>query len=128
MTTPPPAAAPQPAAPLTAAQDIQYASFAHLGGIAYIFGGFVGWVPALIIWLIFKDRGQFTNTEAKEALNFQITIVIATIVGWVLSVVVIGFIILLAAFVLSIIFSILGYLKAKDGIPYRYPFAFRFIK
>src|ERR1700712_4570232 len=117
MTTPPPAAAPQPAAPLTAAQDIQYASFAHLGGIAYILGGFVGWVPALIIWLIFKDRGQFTNTEAKEALNFQITIVIATIVGWVLSVVVIGFIILLAAFVLSIIFSILGYLKAKDGIP-----------
>ena len=128
MTTPPPAAAPQPAAPLTAAQDIQYASFAHLGGIAVIFGGFVGWVPALIIWLIFKDRGAFTNTEGKEALNFQITILIATIIGWITTAIIIGFLILLAAAVLSIVFSILGYLKAKDGVPYRYPFAFRFIK
>lgn len=128
MTTPPPAATPQPSAPLTAAQDIQYASFAHLGGIAVIIGGWLGWVPALIIWLIFKDRGRFTNTEAKEALNFQITIAIAMVVGYITAAFIIGFLIILAAVVLSVVFSILGYLKAKDGVPYRYPFAFRFIK
>ena len=33
-------------------------------------------LPSLIIWLVFKDRGSFTNIEAKEALNFQITIAI----------------------------------------------------
>ena len=122
--TPPPAAA--PAAPLTEAQDRQYASFAHLGGIAVIFG--LGWLPALIIWLVFKDRGAFTNTEGKEALNFQITIVLATIISSILTAVIIGFILLPIVGIIGIIFSILGFLKAKDGVAYRYPFALRLIK
>ena len=120
-TPPPAAAAPQPAAPLSEAEDRQWASFAHLGGI-------LGFLPSLIIWLVFKDRGAFTNTEAKEALNFQITIVAAYIVGSILSVIIIGFLITAAAWVVAIIFSILGFLKAKDGVSYRYPFAIRLIK
>jgi len=117
--TPPPAAA--AAAPLDQAQDRQWASFAHLGGI-------LGFLPALIIWLVFKDRGAFTNTEAKEALNFQITILMAYVVGGILSVIFIGFLITLVAWVLAIIFSILGFIKSKDGTSYRYPFAIRLIK
>ena len=58
---------PSSAAPLPHEQDVQWGSFAHLGGV-------LGFLPSLIIWLVFKDRGSFTNTEAKEALNFQITI------------------------------------------------------
>ena len=117
--TPPPAAA--AAAPLDQAQDRQWASFAHLGGI-------LGFLPALIIWLVFKDRGAFTNTEAKEALNFQITILMAYVVGGILSVIFIGFLITLVAWVLAIIFSILGFIKSKDGTSYRYQFAIRLIK
>ena len=120
-TPPPAAAAPQPAAPLTEAEDRQWASFAHLGGI-------LGFLPSLIIWLIFKDRGAFTNVEAKEALNFQITLVIGYIIGAILTFVIIGGLISLAVWVIGIIFSILGFLKAKDGVAYRYPFAIRLIK
>ena len=119
MTTPPPAAA--PAAPLSEAEDRQWASFAHLGGI-------IGFLPSLIIWLVFKDRGAFTNTEAKEALNFQITMAIGYIIGAILTVIIIGGLISLAVLVVSVIFSILGFLKAKDGVAYRYPFALRLIK
>ncbi len=119
MTDPTPqAAAP---APLTETEDRQWASFAHLGGI-------VGFLPALIIWLVFKDRGAFTNTEAKEALNFQITIAIVYIIGSILTVIVIGPLISLAAAIVSVIFSIMGFLKTKDGVAYRYPFALRLIK
>lgn len=122
MTEPTPQpAAPQPAAPLTAAEDTQWASFAHLGGI-------LGFLPSLIIWLIFKDRGAFTNSEGKEALNFQITLIIAEIIGYILTIVFIGALIILAVYVVRIVFSILAFLKAKDGIPYRYPFALRLIK
>ncbi len=119
MTATPPAAA--AAAPLDQTADRQWASFAHLGGI-------IGFVPSLIIWLVFKDRGAFTNTEGKEALNFQITVLIAYVVGSILSVIGVGLLISLAAWVLAIVFSIMGFLKAKDGVGYRYPFAIRLIK
>ena len=127
-TPPPAAAAPQPAAPLSEAEDRQWASFAHLGGI-------LGFLPSLIIWLVFKDRGRFTDVEAKEALNFQITVTIAYVVlyvlGTILLIVFIGVLFYLlagAVWVINIIFSILGFLKAKDGVAYRYPFALRLIK
>ncbi|MBC7763727.1 DUF4870 domain-containing protein [Glaciihabitans sp. GrIS 2.15] len=123
-------AAPQPAAPLTEADDRQWASFAHLGGI-------IGFLPSLIIWLVFKDRGSFTNSEAKEALNFQITAAIAQvaiqIVATILGVITFGIGFLFSGLawvviILSIVFSIIAFLKAKDGFPYRYPFALRLIK
>jgi uncharacterized Tic20 family protein len=132
--TPPPAAAPapQPAAPLSEAEDRQWASFAHLGGI-------LSFLPSLIIWLVFKDRGAFTNVEAKEALNFQITMAIAYVANWIVIGFILGLltfgiasvlstIIGLALWVLSLIFCIQGFIKAKDGTHYRYPFALRLIK
>ncbi|EAR25427.1 hypothetical protein A20C1_04151 [marine actinobacterium PHSC20C1] len=124
-------AAPQPAAQLTTAEDNQWASFAHLGGI-------IGFLPSLIIWLVFKDRGAFTNAEAKEALNFQITIAIAQIalliLGSILTAVTFGLFAIIqtllsfAIWAASLIFSIIGFTKAKDGTSYRYPFALRLIK
>ena len=56
-------------------------------------------LPSLIIWLVFKDRGSFTNTEAKEALNFQITVVMA----WVALVIV-------SSILTAVTFGIFGYL------------------
>lgn len=127
MTQPNPPAA---AAPLTETEDKQWASFAHLGGI-------IGILPALIIWLVFKDRGRFTNEEGKEALNFQITLAIAqvaiVIVSTFLAAVTFGIGALLGGLgwvvaIISIILSIMAFMKTKDGIPYRYPFALRLIK
>jgi uncharacterized Tic20 family protein len=127
MTSP---AAPA-AVPLTETEDRQWASFAHLGGI-------LGILPSLIIWLIFKERGRFTNSEAKEALNFQITAAIAYvalfILSTILSIVTLGLflaispLLYLALWAAIIVFSILGFLKAKDGIPYRYPVSIRLVK
>lgn len=114
-------AAPQPAAPLSPADDTQWGSFAHLGGI-------IGILPSLIIWLIFKDRGSFTNSEGKEALNFQITLLVVEFVGWITTIAFIGLLLVPAVYVVRLIFSIIGFLKAKDGSNYRYPFALRLIK
>jgi hypothetical protein len=123
--------APQPAAPLTPAEDKQWASFAHLGGI-------LGFLPSLIIWLILKDRGSVTNVEAKEALNFQITVAIGQvavfIVNAILTAVTLGFwglvgwLLPLAVWVISVIFSIQGFTKVNAGGSYRYPFSIRLIK
>jgi uncharacterized Tic20 family protein len=126
--TPQPAAA---AAPLTPAEDKQWASFAHLGGI-------LGFLPSLIIWLVFKDRGTLTNQEAKEALNFQITLAILQIANFVLGIILtavtfglwalVQSLISLAIWVVGLIFSIIAFTKVNAGGTYRYPFAIRLIK
>jgi uncharacterized Tic20 family protein len=132
--TPTPAA-PQPAAPLTPAEDKQWASFAH-------FGGLLGILPSLIIFLVFKDRGALTKQESKEALNWQITFTIGLIVIYILVAIinailwstgawaltgVIGFLPFLA-WVVNAIFSIMGGVKVQGGGAYRYPFAIRLVK
>jgi len=119
------------AAPLTPAEDKQWASFAHLGGI-------LGFLPSLIIWLVFKDRGTLTNVEAKEALNFQITVAIAQvavfIINAILTAVTLGFwaliswLLPLAVWVISLIWSIMGFQKVNAGGAYRYPVSIRLIK
>ena len=122
---------PPSAAPLSEAEDRQWASFAHLGGI-------IGLLPSLVIFLVFKDRGAFTREESKEALNFQIVVTIGhiaiIIINPILTAVtfgiwgLIGWILPLGLWVLSLIWSIMGFTKAKDGIAYRYPLNFRIIK
>jgi uncharacterized Tic20 family protein len=131
MTEPAPQpAASQPAAPLTEAEDKQWASFAHFGGV-------LGFLPPLIIWLVFKDRGPRTNVEGKESLNFQITVVIAWVAYWILSVIlafipIIGWLLSLLLFLAilaaQIVFPIIGGVKVNGGGSYRYPFAIRLIK
>jgi uncharacterized Tic20 family protein len=130
--TPQPAAAPQPAAPLTAEQDKLWASLAHFGGVLFI-------LPPLIIWLVLKDRGAKTNVEGKESTNWQITFLIIwivwSIIGAILTVplaftplfwlpTLIGFLVWAG----NAILCVMGGLKVQQGGSYRYPFSFRFIK
>ena len=124
-------ATPAPAAPLTPAEDKQWGSFAHLGGI-------IGFLPSLIIWLIFKDRGTITNVEAKEALNLQITAAIAQVAVFIINAILtavtfgiwgfIGWLLPLAVWVMSLIWSIMGFQKVNAGGSYRYPVSIRLIK
>lgn len=119
-----------PAPPLSAENDKLWASLSHFGGI-------LGPIPVLIIWLVLKDRGQRTNVEGKEALNWQITFTIGYVALWI----VVGILAIplwfispilgllpLAWWVLNVVFSILGGVKVQGGGSYQYPFSFRFIK
>ena len=124
MTEPAPAA-PQPAAPLTEAEDKQWASFAHFGNIILL-------IPALIIYLVFKDRGPKVAVEGKEALNWTINVTGAWIILAILSVIpfigLIFSIVLFALAIVNIIFAILGGVKVNAGGSYRYPVNIRWIK
>ena len=105
-------------------EDRTLAMLTHLSGII------LGFIVPLIIWLINKDKADkaFLNDQAKEALNFQITILIGYIAGTVLTIILIGPLISLAAWVVSLIFSIIAGLKANEGVAYRYPLSIRLIK
>jgi hypothetical protein len=118
---PPPQAPPPPA---SAGNDAnQMAMLAHLLGI------FTWFIGALIIWLVKKDV-KFVEEEAKEALNFQITVGIGWVAVSILAAVTcgVGAFLYPILWVVNLIFCIMGAMKAKDGIAYRYPFAIRLIK
>lgn len=100
-------------------------TMAMLSHLLSIFVGF--WAP-LIIWLVKKDEMPFVDDQAKEALNFQITMLLAFIVAGILVVVVIGILLALGLFVANIVFCIIAAMKANEGERYRYPFALRLIK
>lgn len=123
---PPPQQPPQPpyggASPqLSPADEKLWATLVHVGGILF------NWIPALIGYLVLKDRGPFVRAHTATALNFQITIFIAYIVGGILLVVGIGLVIWLAAWVVNIVFSIIAAIRANKGEFYTYPVAIKFV-
>lgn len=120
-TTPPPANSYQPVTPMNPSDERMWATLIHVGGILFAF------LPALIGYLVLKDRGPFIKAHAAAALNFQITLLIAYVVSGVLTLVLVGFLLLPAVWVLSVVFSILAALAANKGEYYTYPLTIRFI-
>jgi hypothetical protein len=98
----------------------QMAMIAHLLGIV------IGFVGPLIIYLTAKDK-PFAYEQSKEALNFQITVVIAWIASAVLSVIGIGLLLYPLVWVANVVFCIIAGMAANKGEKYRYPFAIRLI-
>ena len=100
----------------------------NMAVLCHLLGFFTCFIGPLIIWLIKKDDDPFIDQQGKEALNFQITVTIASIVGGVLSVICIGLLILAAVGILDIIFVIMACVASSKGQAYRYPVSIRLIK
>jgi hypothetical protein len=100
-------------------------TMAMLCHLLAIFTSFLG---PLIVWLIKKDEDPFIDEQGKEALNFQITIVLASIVSGILIMVCIGAFLLSAVQLLNLVFCIIATVKTNNGEHYRYPVCLRLIK
>jgi uncharacterized Tic20 family protein len=103
----------------------------HLAGL----GGLIPIVPIigsvigpLIVWQIKKDEFGFVADQGKEALNFQISILMYAIVSGLLCFACVGFVLLPAVYIFDLIFLLIAAVKANDGERYRYPLTIRFIK
>lgn len=131
MTTPPPNQPPYPTQPpygaapapqpLSPADEKLWATLVHVGGI------FFGFLPALIGYLVLKDRGPFVRSHTATALNFQLTMLIAELAGYILMFVLIGFLIVPAVYIVRIVFSIIAAVRANRGEWYAYPLSIRFV-
>lgn len=117
---------------ITASQSKEvrlWATFAHLSGFAGFIVPLVGNILGpLIIWLIKKEDSQVIGEHAKEALNFQISITIYTLVSYVLVLVLIGVPIVIALVIFDIVFVIKASIAANKGEYYKYPLTIRLIK
>lgn len=103
------------------ADDRNIAVLTHLGGI------FFGFIPALIVWLLKRDDNAFVGEQAREALNFQITVILAYMAAWVLVFVLVGFLLLGLVWIANLVLCIVAATKVSKGEAYQYPFALRLI-
>lgn len=121
------------------AEQRQWAMFAHLsalvgGLLTSVVGGWGTFAGPLIVWLIKKDTMPFVDDQAKEALNFNITVAIIALVMTLMTVMTLGIGIIFTGPILVIVgiawlvLTIIAAIKANEGVAYRYPFALRLIK
>lgn len=132
----------EPPAPAGSAStdEKQWAMFAHLSALL---GGLVtsGWagsvgffIGPLVIWLMKKDTMPFVADQAREALNFAITVSLACLALLILTLMTLGIGAFLAVPLMAVIgigavvLVIMAAMKARDGVAYRYPFALRLVK
>ncbi|HEX7348960.1 MAG TPA: DUF4870 domain-containing protein [Rhodanobacteraceae bacterium] len=123
MSVPPESVSQTPPAAGGSAEDRNLALLTHLSGILF------GFLVPLIVWLIHKDNTAktYVTTEAKEALNFQLTILIGYVVCWVLMAILIGFVLMPLLWLLNLVFCILAAVQVSNTGSYRYPLVLRLI-
>ena len=105
----------------------------HLAALAGIMVPVIGCIVGpLVVWQIKKDDFPFVDKQGKEAVNFQISMLLYLLISailWIpLSFFCIGVIIPVAISIVDLIFLLIAAVKANDGEHYRYPLTIRFIK
>ena len=80
------------------------------------------------MWISRRDQSGFVAEHAREALNFNITVVLAAIVCMALMVVFVGFILGTALFIGWLVLTLIAAIRASEGERYRYPLTLRLVK
>jgi uncharacterized Tic20 family protein len=101
-----------------------WALVAHFGAIV------VSFIAPLIVFLTKGNESATVRAHSVQALNFQITWAIATVAAVILGIVtcgVLGFLPFIT-WLVSAVFAVIGGIKANDGVLYKYPVSYEFIK
>ena len=106
-----------------------WAMICHLAALAGLVVPVVGCIIGpLIVWQIKKEEFPFVDEQGKEAVNFQISMLIYGVVAALLIFACIGTVLLPAVAIFDLIFLLIAAVKANNGEHYRYPLTIRFIK
>ncbi len=109
------------------ADERLYATFLHLSLLAHVvLSGFAIIVP-IIMWVIKKDESPYIADHGREAINFQISLIIYSIIAGIFSIVLIGLPFLLLIPIYALVCMVLAAVAANRGELYRYPMTIRFL-
>lgn len=131
---PPPPPLPQPysggANPMTPQDEKTTGMAAHGVTLAatVLSGGTLGFLCALVMYLVFRDRGPFVRHHSANALNVQIIAGIVMLISIPLMFVLVGFLSFAAAWVFAVIVHIIGAVKANNGEWWTPPLTPQFVK
>jgi len=114
--------------PAPNAEERNWAVGCHLAALSGLVSGIGFILGPLIVWLYKKDELPFVSDQGKEALNFQITMLLCFLAACVLIFVLIGIPLLILLGIFNFLCVIIGAIRASEGVRYRYPFNLRLIK
>jgi uncharacterized protein len=110
-------------------QERTWGMLAHLSALAGLVMPLIGIVLGpLIVWLARRDDSPFVASHAKEALNFNISVLIGAVVCTLLMLVFVGILLGTALFIAWLVMTLIAAIKASEGELYRYPFSLRLVK
>lgn len=114
--------------PATASGDDKtIAVLAHLSPIIalVVTAGWLSWLGPLLVWLIWRDRSPLVRTAAATSFNFNVTIWIAIVLGWILAFTIVllpvSLLLWFVPGILQIVYSIVGAVRASRGESFNYP-------
>ncbi len=99
-----------------------------LGMLAHILTIVASFIAPMVIYILKKDESSFVTAHAKESLNFQLTVIIAYFISFILMFILIGFPLIILVSLGSLILVIIATVRVSEGKLYKYPFCIRFIK
>ncbi len=100
----------------------QWGTLTHLSGLVAAFT-LVGIAAPIILWLVKKDESPYIDDHGKEATNFQLSMLLYTVV---LGAVTCG-VAAVPLMIANIICCIIASVAANRGEFYRYPICIRFL-
>lgn len=104
----------------------QWAMWLHLSLLAGFLIPGAGFIAPIVIWQIKKDDLPMLDAHGKMAVNWLISSLIYGAICFLLSFVLIGIPLLVILGILSIVFPIIGGIKANEGILWKYPLSMKF--
>lgn len=128
MTENQPSSSPDPVAPPASAaagdkekQTRQWAMFIHFSILAGWVIPLAGLIVPIILWQMKKDELPGIVPHAHIVMNWMVTSLVYAAICFVLLIIVIGAFGFMVLGIATIIFAIVGGLKANDGITWEYP-------
>lgn len=104
-----------------------WALAAHLSAFAGAWMA-LAFLGPLVVWLVKRHDDPFVEMHAREALNFNLSILLYAAVAFVLIFVFIGFLLLPLIGVMWLVFTIIAAIRASNGEGYRYPLTIRLVR
>lgn len=106
----------------------QWGMFVHFSLLAGFIIPFAGLIAPIVLWQMKKEEFPIVDTHGKVVVNWIISSVIYGIVCFILSFVFIGIFLFMALGLASVIFAIIGGIKANEGVVWEYPLSLKLIK